>query len=177
MTKEEFLALDEKQKQEILDWAQETKKVEPQEETKTLKADSDSQKNGEDETKEESEETKVETKSKEEQADKNDGEQEDEDKTEKKTDEKKETKPEYNATADIKKFGGDLEKLMAAQAKTLETLEKLAETNANLKKELDEVKKRSPMGNYQPKPSDDVIAKEDKERDSFVEKYKNAYKN
>lgn len=176
MTKEEFLALDEQQKQEILSWAQETKKVEQTDESKTLNTESDNQKNGEDKDKEKSEETKVEAKSNDEQTEENGGEQKDKEKTVDKTDEKT-AKPEYNAQEDFKKFGGHLEQLMEAQAKTLAELEKLAKNNEALQKELEEVKKRSPMGNYQPKPSDDIVAKEDKARDSFVERYKNAYKN
>ena len=178
MTKEELLALAEEQRNEILSWLQEAQ-AEQQAKLNTQGAEDESQKTDQSKDLEESVKTEVETKTQDEQTNKNGGEQEVETKTDEKTDENtnKNDKNQYDATQDIKNFGNDLKSLMEAQSKTLEKLEEYAKSNSELKAELDEIKKRNPMGNYISKPSDDDISKADKERDSFVEKYKNAYKN
>lgn len=175
MTKEELLALAEEQRNEILVWLQEAQ-AEQQAKLDTQKTEGESPKKDQPEVKEESIETPAKVTAQDEQTIENGGEQEEETKVEVKTDEKPTTE-ERNAQEDIKKFGGDIEKLMAAQAETLKLLEEYAKSNSDMKAELDEIKKRNPMGNYISKPSDDEISKADKERDSFVERYKNAYKN
>ena len=172
MTKEEFLALNEEQKNEILGWVQETK-VEVKSKLDTQGTDTASQKKDEVKGQEKLDDTKKETKLNEEPADK-EGKQDD---LVKKQEESNDKKDENDAQKDIKTFGNDLKTLMEAQAKTLEKLEEYAKSNVELKAELEEIKKRSPMGNFHPKPSDNAILKEDQERDSFVDKVRNAYKN
>lgn len=177
MTKEEIMALDEEKRKELLSWLQETKVEQTKEELNTQGDEADSRKKDEAENIEESKETESDKVSEnDEQTEENGGEQETNLETEGENDE--ETKKEvYNAQEDIKKFGNDLKTLMEAQAETLKRYEELAKVNSELKTELEELKKTNPMGNYQFKPSDDEISKQDKDRDSFVDKYRNAYKN
>lgn len=174
MTKEEILALKEEEKKELLSWLQEAQ-AEDQPKLDTQGKDVASQKEDETKNQEKSEETKVETKQNDEQTEKKEGEQEVKVETKEETDEK--IAKQKEAENEIKQFGNDLKNLKEAQEKLLAELEKTAQNNKELKAELDEIKKRSPMGNYISKPSDDNISKVDKDRDSFVERYKNAYKN
>lgn len=176
MTKEELMALDEEKRKEILSWLQETKVEQSQDELNTQGDDVDNQNNGETDSNEKSKETSGENGGNDEQTDQNGGKQENQNETVSGNDDKKKQE-EYNAQEDIKKFGNDLKTLMDAQAETLKKYEELAKVNSDLKAELEELKKTNPMGNYNFKPSDDDISKADKERDSFVDKYRNAYKN
>lgn len=176
MTKEELMALDEEKRKEILSWLQETKVEQSQDELNTQGDDVANQNNGETDSNEKSKETSGENGGNDEQTDQNGGKQENQNETVSGNDDKKKQE-EYNAQEDIKKFGNDLKTLMDAQAETLKKYEELAKVNSDLKAELEELKKTNPMGNYNFKPSDDDISKADKERDSFVDKYRNAYKN
>ena len=176
MTKEELMALDEEKRKEILSWLQETKVEQSEDELNTQGDDVDNQNNGETDSNEKSKETSGENGGNDEQTDQNGGKQENQNETVSGNDDKKKQE-EYNAQEDIKKFGNDLKTLMDAQAETLKKYEELAKVNSDLKAELEELKKTNPMGNYNFKPSDDDISKADKERDSFVDKYRNAYKN
>ena len=176
MTKEELMALDEEKRKELLSWLQETKVEQSQDELNTQGDDVDNQNNGETDSNEKSKEANGENGGNDEQTDQNGGEQENQNDTDSENDEKIKQE-EYNAQEDIKKFGNDLKTLMDAQAETLKKYEELSKVNSDLKAELEEIKKTNPMGNYNFKPSDDDISKADKERDSFVDKYRNAYKN
>jgi len=177
MTKEELMALDEEKRKEILSWLQETKVEQSDENLDTQSNDVDSQNEGETEGDEKSKQANASNEGgNDEQTEENGGEQETDNENNGGNDEKTNQEV-YNAQEDIKKFGNDLKTLMDAQAETLKKYEELAKVNSELKAELEELKKTNLMGNYQFKPSDDDISKADKERDSFVDKYRNAYKN
>ena len=167
MKKEDFEKLSQEEKENISLWLKETGKVEtkPEEkpEVKDVKDDPKKELDVKDEGKSEK---KVEG---------------DDDETkviEEKDDEKPENKkeePKDNKTDE--KFEAFMQQQAEAQANLIKQLEKLAEHNQDLAKEVKELKEKSPMANFQPKPSDNTISKEDEQRDDFINKYKNAYKN
>ena len=53
----------------------------------------------------------------------------------------------------------------------------LLEANEELKKELKEIKSKSPIANYNPKPSDKTISAREQKDLEFIERYKARYRN
>jgi len=69
----------------------------------------------------------------------------------------------------------EIDKLVQEAVKT--AIEPLMEANKDLKKELEEIKSKSPIGNYRSTPSDNDKSKGEIDRDNFIAKYKARYRN